>query len=144
MKAMHQVLICILIVMSIVFVIARPDEEVLSSSTLPGGKYTSKYDNINVDEILQSDRLLNNYFKCLMDQGRCTPEGTELRRILPDALATECQKCSEKQSEVIRKVIKYLVNNKPKLWEELANKYDPEKKYRMKYEKDAKELGINV
>jgi hypothetical protein len=42
-------------------------------------KYTTKYDNINIDEILGSDRLLDNYFKCLMDKGRCTPEGTELK-----------------------------------------------------------------
>lgn len=42
-------------------------------------KYTTKYDNMNVDEILNNDRLLNNYFKCLMEQGKCTPEGEELK-----------------------------------------------------------------
>jgi hypothetical protein len=38
-------------------------------------KYTTKYDGVNLDEILKSDRLFNNYYKCLMDQGRCTPDG---------------------------------------------------------------------
>jgi len=42
-------------------------------------KYTTKYDNINVDEILASDRLIDNYVKCLMDKGRCSPEGAELK-----------------------------------------------------------------
>jgi hypothetical protein len=42
-------------------------------------KYTTKYDNINVDEILESDRLLNNYIRCLLDTGRCSPEGTVLK-----------------------------------------------------------------
>jgi hypothetical protein len=42
-------------------------------------KYTTRYDNIDVDEILASERLLDNYFKCLMDRGRCTAEGTELK-----------------------------------------------------------------
>jgi hypothetical protein len=42
-------------------------------------QYTTKYDNINIDEILASDRLVNNYIKCLLDQGRCTPEGAELK-----------------------------------------------------------------
>jgi hypothetical protein len=42
-------------------------------------KYTTKYDNINLDEILQSDRLLDNYIKCLLEKGKCTPEGTELK-----------------------------------------------------------------
>lgn len=38
-------------------------------------QYTTKYDGVNLDEILKSDRLFNNYYKCLMDQGRCTPDG---------------------------------------------------------------------
>jgi hypothetical protein len=42
-------------------------------------KYTTKYDNINLDEILASDRLIDNYFKCLMERGKCTTDGNELR-----------------------------------------------------------------
>lgn len=45
-------------------------------------KYTTKYDGINLDEILKSDRLFNNYYKCLMDQGRCTPDGKELKGMI--------------------------------------------------------------
>lgn len=41
----------------------------------PEDKYTTKYDGVDVDEILKSDRLFNNYFKCLMDKGKCTPDG---------------------------------------------------------------------
>jgi len=41
--------------------------------------YTSKYDNIDLDSILKSERLLNNYYKCLMDEGPCTPDGQELK-----------------------------------------------------------------
>lgn len=42
--------------------------------------YTTKYDNVNIDEILNNDRLVNNYFKCLMETGKCTPEGEEIKR----------------------------------------------------------------
>lgn len=42
-------------------------------------KYTTKYDNIDLDEILNSERLLKNYFECVMDRGRCTPDGLELK-----------------------------------------------------------------
>jgi hypothetical protein len=42
-------------------------------------KYTTKYDNINVDDILASDRLIDNYFKCIMDRGKCTADGAELK-----------------------------------------------------------------
>lgn len=44
-----------------------------------GEKYTSKYDNINVDEILGNKRVLGNYIKCILDEGPCTPEGREFR-----------------------------------------------------------------
>lgn len=42
--------------------------------------YTSKFDNVNLDQILKSERLLNNYHKCLMDRGPCTPDAAELKR----------------------------------------------------------------
>ena len=44
-----------------------------------GEKYTTKYDNVNLDEILASDRLIDNYFNCIMGRGKCTPDGTELK-----------------------------------------------------------------
>lgn len=42
-------------------------------------KYTRKYDDVNVDKILQNNRVLTNYIRCLMDEGPCTAEGRELR-----------------------------------------------------------------
>lgn len=42
-------------------------------------KYTSKYDDINLDEILSNRRLLVPYVHCILDKGKCTPEGKELK-----------------------------------------------------------------
>ena len=130
---MKLAVVCLLVFAAVVFVAARPEE-----------KYTNKFDHIDVDQILHSDRLLNNYFKCLMDEGRCTAEGNELKRILPDALATECSKCSDLQKEMSKKVIQFLVANKPELWQKLLDKYDPDKKYRMKFSAEAQKYGIPV
>ncbi|XP_053696130.1 ejaculatory bulb-specific protein 3-like [Sabethes cyaneus] len=107
-------------------------------------KYTTKYDNIDVNEILQSDRLFNNYFKCLMDEGVCTPEGNELKRVLPEALENNCAKCSEKQKETSSKVIKNLTENRPEQWKALKAKFDPENKYIEKYSDDADKDGIKL
>lgn len=41
--------------------------------------YTTKYDNIDVDQVLASKRLVNSYVQCLLDKKPCTPEGAELR-----------------------------------------------------------------
>uniref|UniRef100_A0A182STQ6 Chemosensory protein 3 n=1 Tax=Anopheles maculatus TaxID=74869 RepID=A0A182STQ6_9DIPT len=107
-------------------------------------QYTTKYDGIDLDEILKSDRLFNNYFKCLMDEGRCTPDGNELKKILPEALQTNCEKCSEKQRAGAIRVINYVIENRKEQWDALQKKYDPENLYIEKYREEAKKEGINL
>jgi len=47
--------------------------------TLAEEKYTTKFDNFDVDKVLNNDRILTSYIKCLLDQGNCTNEGRELK-----------------------------------------------------------------
>ncbi|KAJ9588038.1 hypothetical protein L9F63_028153, partial [Diploptera punctata] len=42
-------------------------------------RYTSRYDHIDVDEVLRNDRALKSYVKCILDSGPCTAEARELR-----------------------------------------------------------------
>lgn len=49
------------------------------SAAAAGQKYTTKYDDLNLDDILKNERLLSNYFKCIMGRGKCTVEGQELK-----------------------------------------------------------------
>ncbi|XP_076170586.1 ejaculatory bulb-specific protein 3-like [Ptiloglossa arizonensis] len=111
---------------------------------LASEKYTTKYDNIDLDQILKSDRLLNNYVNCLLEIGSCTADGKELRKSLPDALENNCSKCSDKQKTGSDKVIRFLVNQRPQMWEKLKKKYDPTGEYSRKFREDAKKLGITV
>nr|AFF18115.1 chemosensory protein 14 variant [Bombyx mori] len=99
----------------------------------PESTYTDKWDNINVDEILESNRLLKGYVDCLLGKGRCTPDGKALKETLPDALEHECVKCTGKQKSGADKVIRHLVNKRPDLWKELAVKYDPNNIYQARY-----------
>lgn len=48
-------------------------------SAVSGDVYTTKYDNIDIEQVLASKRLVNSYVQCLLDKKPCTPEGTELR-----------------------------------------------------------------
>ncbi|XP_062548485.1 ejaculatory bulb-specific protein 3-like [Armigeres subalbatus] len=107
-------------------------------------QYTTKYDNIDVDEILKSDRLFNNYFKCLMDEGPCTPDGNELKRILPEALKTNCAKCTESQRAGAIKVINHVIENRAEQWKALQAKYDPEGIYIDQYRAEAEKSGISL
>lgn len=111
-------------------------------------KYTNRFDTIDIDKVLNSERLLNNYHKCLMERGPCTPAGAELKSMylwmcsmsfcfqyaftgtLPDALQTDCAKCTQKQRDQGIKVNNFLLTKKPKMFKELEAKYDPDGKYR--------------
>lgn len=41
--------------------------------------YDDKFDNVDLDEILNQERLLINYIKCLEGTGPCTPDAKMLK-----------------------------------------------------------------
>ena len=103
-------------------------------ASVTADKYPSKYDDVDVDRILQNGRVLSNYIKCMLDEGPCTNEGRELKKTLPDALSTGCSKCNEKQKVTADKVINHLKEKRPRDWERLTAKYDPNGEYKKRYE----------
>uniref|UniRef100_A0A2A4J6K0 Chemosensory protein n=1 Tax=Heliothis virescens TaxID=7102 RepID=A0A2A4J6K0_HELVI len=113
-------------------VLARPDGD--------GDKYTSKWDNVDLDEILANDRLLVPYIKCVLDEGKCAPDAKELKEHIREALETGCAKCTDAQKDGTRRVIAHLIKKKIEEWEKLKAKYDPEGKYSQKYEKELEEV----
>ncbi|CAL1684760.1 unnamed protein product [Lasius platythorax] len=121
---MKLALVCLFAVSAIVHVYGRPQQ------------YTDKFDNIDIDAILQNDRLLKRYVDCVLDKPnvRCPSEALELKKVLSEALETDCTKCTNRQKELAEKTINYLVINKKNMWDEVMAKYDPEKKYAQKYE----------
>lgn len=54
-------------------------EEEASSEDTTKKMYDTKFDNIDVEDLLKNDRLLKNYVKCLEYEGPCTPDGKMLR-----------------------------------------------------------------
>nr|ACZ58026.1 chemosensory protein 8 [Adelphocoris lineolatus] len=101
-------------------------------------KYTDKYDNIDIDEILNNERLYKKYFDCILGNGKCTPDGTELKETIPDALKTACAKCNDKQKAGVEKVLRHLLTKKAEDYKILEAKFDPEGVYRKKYEAQKK------
>lgn len=43
-------------------------------------KYPNKYNDFDLDSVLNNDRILKSYVKCLLGEGSCTKEGRELAR----------------------------------------------------------------
>ncbi|XP_049963157.1 ejaculatory bulb-specific protein 3-like [Schistocerca serialis cubense] len=103
----------------------------LAAVVASAAAYTTKYDNLDLDEILANERLLKKYHECLVSDSdsSCTPDGKELKATIPDALVTDCSKCNEKQKEGANKVIRFLIQKRDDLWKPLQAKYDPQGVY---------------
>ncbi|KAJ8717930.1 hypothetical protein PYW07_005860 [Mythimna separata] len=117
---------------------------VMVAAVVADEKYTDKYDNIDLDEILSNKRLLDAHYKCVMDKGKCTAEGKELKDHLTEAIENGCAKCTENQEKGAQKVIDHLIKNELDMWRELAAKYDPTGNWRKKYEDRARAAGIVI
>ncbi|XP_028025219.1 allergen Tha p 1-like [Bombyx mandarina] len=107
---------------------------------IQAGSYSDRYDNINVAEILGNKRLLTAYIKCVLEEGKCTAEGKELKSHITDALQTGCTKCTGAQRKGIRRVIKHLIDSEPGYWDRLVDMYDPKRVYTGKYEKELRTI----
>nr|QXT24550.1 chemosensory protein 4 [Spodoptera frugiperda] len=55
---------------------------------------------------------------------------------IKEALENRCAKCTDAQKRGTEKVLKFLINHKPDIWDQLCNKFDPEGLYRKKYEQE--------
>nr|UNG39395.1 chemosensory protein 1 [Apocheima cinerarius] len=96
--------------------------------------YTDRYDDLNVDEIMQNKRLMDAYMNCVLGKGKCTAEGKALKAHIQDAIQSSCAKCTEKQRQKSRKVVNHVRANEKNYWQQLKTKYDPEEVYKSNYE----------
>ncbi|XP_031765911.1 allergen Tha p 1 [Galleria mellonella] len=109
-------------------------------ATAQSEQYTDRYDSLRIDDVLANKRLTAAYIKCMLEKGKCTAEGRELKSHITEALQNGCSKCTQKQLAGVKKVIKHLINKENAYWVELTDMYDPKKEYRHKYERELKSL----
>ncbi|CAG5049097.1 unnamed protein product [Parnassius apollo] len=97
-------------------------------------KYTNRYDDLNIEDVLTNRRFLVSFIKCVLEIGKCSPEGRELKSHIREALANNCARCTEPQRRSTLLVIAHLVNSEPDYWKQLTEKYDRDHKYAKRYE----------
>nr|CAG25443.1 OS-D-like protein, OS-D2 [Nasonovia ribisnigri]CAI64040.1 putative OS-D-like protein [Nasonovia ribisnigri] len=134
-------LVCVVLAVLAVFAVGAPQKDAVAVS----GPYTTKYDHIDIDQVLASKRLVNSYVQCLLDKKPCTPEGAELRKILPDALKTQCAKCNATQKNAALKVVDRLQKDYDKEWKQLLDKWDPKREQFQKFQQflaEEKKKGV--
>ncbi|KAM3963212.1 chemosensory protein 8 [Aphomia sociella] len=101
----------------------------------PEDLYNSQFDNFNADEVADNVRLLKNYGKCFLDQGPCTAEGSDFKRVIPEALRTNCGRCTPKQRVLIRTIVQAFKTKLPDIWEALVQKHDPQGLYKADFDR---------
>ncbi|KAF5299912.1 hypothetical protein FQR65_LT09307 [Abscondita terminalis] len=106
--------------------------------------YTDEFDNIDVDEVLSNPRLIDKYIHCVKTGQKCTPDGQRARELLPDALQTKCSKCTEKQKSNAQKILEWAIQNRPDVFLEIEEQYDPTHQYRKEYEDELKAHNIHL
>ncbi|XP_044726916.1 ejaculatory bulb-specific protein 3-like isoform X2 [Chrysoperla carnea] len=106
----YAVVFAIVALATIVYALPKPDDD----------KYTTKYDNIDIDSILSNERLLKNYIDCIQNKGKLH---------LKDAIQNCCEKCSDKQKEGVMKVFKVFSEKKPEVMKQLQEEHDPTGEY---------------
>lgn len=79
----------------------------------------------SLESVLGNERQLKSYVSCLLDEGPCSREGEGLKQMLPDAIQTDCSKCTRVQRKNSRKVITFFRLQRPQDWKRLTDKYDP-------------------
>ncbi|XP_047031339.1 ejaculatory bulb-specific protein 3-like isoform X2 [Helicoverpa zea] len=90
----------------------------------------NRYENFNADAIIQNDRILLAYYKCVMDKGPCTRDGKNFKRVLPETLATACGRCNPKQKTIVRKLLLGIRSKSEPRFLELLDKYNPDRSNR--------------
>ncbi|XP_011690645.1 PREDICTED: ejaculatory bulb-specific protein 3-like [Wasmannia auropunctata] len=85
--------------------------------------YSSRFDDIDADSILQNDRLRDQYYNCFMGSAPCiTADARFFKEIFSDALQSKCKRCTEKQKQMMDSLVDYFTKNKPEQWEALVRK----------------------
>lgn len=58
-----------------------------------------------------------------------------LTEVIPETLHTSCGKCTNKQKQLIKKVIGAVMERHPEAWKQITEKYDPDNKYKESFNK---------
>ncbi|XP_072767351.1 ejaculatory bulb-specific protein 3-like [Anoplolepis gracilipes] len=85
--------------------------------------YSDQYDYIDYNNILNNEKLRDQYYKCYMEIAPCvTADAKFFREIASEAFQTKCKKCTEKQKEMLDAVVEWFSQKKPEQFEMMVQK----------------------
>ncbi|XP_025831124.1 ejaculatory bulb-specific protein 3-like [Agrilus planipennis] len=82
--------------------------------------------SINLEQVIDNDRLFNNFYKCLADEGRCSKDANSIKGLITEVVKTKCSQCTDVERTQIKKSLDLVRKKKPEQFNSLAAKYDPQ------------------
>ncbi|XP_060871068.1 ejaculatory bulb-specific protein 3-like [Metopolophium dirhodum] len=97
--------------------------------TAPSGYYVSTYDNLDVGQLLRNQKVVSSFFKCFVNEGPCTPDGKLVKAyLLPEIIRTVCGKCTPRQKDMARQVLRYIYTHRRADFDKIMLIYDTDNK----------------
>ncbi|VVC24358.1 Insect odorant-binding protein A10/Ejaculatory bulb-specific protein 3 [Cinara cedri] len=96
-------------------------------------KYLATMDNIDLDQLLNNTRLMTSHIKCLLDEGPCTAQTKESKKLLPTLIKDSCSSCTKEQKKRMKKMIDTVKTLRPNDYKRLSKFFDPEGKHEQKF-----------
>nr|QIJ45715.1 chemosensory protein [Glyphodes pyloalis] len=91
--------------------------------------YKTTHDNLDVEAIVSNADSITAFTKCYLDKGDCNETAASFKRVLPEAIATACAKCTPAQKHMLRRYLEELKKTYPGDYEAIKQKYDSEGKH---------------
>ncbi|XP_012258806.1 ejaculatory bulb-specific protein 3-like [Athalia rosae] len=96
----------------------------VSTAVLAEELYSDKYDYIKPEEILENNRLRDQYYACFIGSSPCiTPDAKFFKSNFPEAIVTQCRKCTEKQKRMFDTLSTWYTEKRPDEWKALIAKF---------------------
>nr|AXB87339.1 chemosensory protein 5 [Tropidothorax elegans] len=91
--------------------------------------YEKIFDDVDVDSILNNDRILDTYVRCFVNTGPCSELAGTMKSKIPEVFSTVCGMCTEKQKDIFKHSLDVFIPKRPNDWKHILEIYDPDGKY---------------
>nr|SAJ59011.1 putative chemosensory protein [Triatoma brasiliensis] len=100
----------------------RPDSE-------EDAFYYQVFEEIDVDIILDNERLLRSYLTCFFDEAPCSAHAAAVKESIPEVMSTVCGKCNDKQKAIYKHALNKFIPTHKEDWDHILRIYDPNGEY---------------
>nr|AND82448.1 chemosensory protein 6 [Athetis dissimilis] len=92
-------------------------------------KYSTENDDLDIDAVVANIDTLRGFVGCFMDTVTCHEVAADFKKDIPEAVETNCIKCTDAQKHIFHKFLLGLKEKLPSDYEAFKNKFDPENKH---------------